>query len=53
MPQELRDYRCPWFFDPPRQSAQAQVQQLAASKIPVVDCRVMQRRNVCARPRGF
>jgi 23S rRNA (uracil1939-C5)-methyltransferase len=35
MPQELRDYDAV-VFDPPRQGAQAQVQQLAASKIPVV-----------------
>jgi 23S rRNA (uracil1939-C5)-methyltransferase len=35
MPQELRDYDAV-IFDPPRQGAQAQVQQLAASKIPVV-----------------
>jgi 23S rRNA (uracil1939-C5)-methyltransferase len=35
MPQELRDYDCV-VFDPPRQGAQAQAQQLAASKIPVV-----------------
>jgi 23S rRNA (uracil1939-C5)-methyltransferase len=35
MPQELRDYDTV-VFDPPRQGAQAQVQQLAASKIPVV-----------------
>ena len=35
MPQELRDYDCV-VFDPPRQGAQAQVVQLAASKIPVV-----------------
>jgi 23S rRNA (uracil1939-C5)-methyltransferase len=35
MPQELRDYDA-IVFDPPRQGAQAQVQQLAASKIPVV-----------------
>jgi 23S rRNA (uracil1939-C5)-methyltransferase len=35
MPQELRDYDTA-VFDPPRQGAQAQVQQLAASKIPVV-----------------
>ena len=35
MPQELRDYDT-IVFDPPRQGAQAQVQQLAASKIPVV-----------------
>jgi 23S rRNA (uracil1939-C5)-methyltransferase len=35
MPQELRDYDCV-VFDPPRQGAQAQVQQLAASKIPAV-----------------
>lgn len=32
MPQELRDYDCV-VFDPPRQGAQAQAQQLAASKI--------------------
>src|SRR6476469_990246 len=35
MPQELRDYDTV-VFDPPRQCAQAQVTQLAASKIPVV-----------------
>jgi len=35
MPQELRDYDTV-VFDPPRQGAQAQVTQLAASKIPVV-----------------
>src|SRR5258708_18425620 len=35
MPQELLDYDT-IVFDPPRQGAQAQVQQLAASKIPVV-----------------
>jgi 23S rRNA (uracil1939-C5)-methyltransferase len=35
VPQELRDYDAV-VFDPPRQGAQAQVQQLAASKIPVV-----------------
>ena len=35
MPQELRDYDAV-VFDPPRQGAQAQVAQLAASKIPVV-----------------
>ena len=35
MPQELRDYDA-IVFDPPRQGAQAQAQQLAASKIPVV-----------------
>ena len=35
VPQELRDYDTV-VFDPPRQGAQAQVQQLAASKIPVV-----------------
>jgi 23S rRNA (uracil1939-C5)-methyltransferase len=35
MPQELRDYDA-LVFDPPRQGAQAQVQQLAASQIPVV-----------------
>jgi 23S rRNA (uracil1939-C5)-methyltransferase len=35
MPQELRDYDA-IVFDPPRQGAQAQVQQLAASTIPVV-----------------
>jgi 23S rRNA (uracil1939-C5)-methyltransferase len=35
MPQELRDYDT-IVFDPPRQGAQAQVQQLAKSKIPVV-----------------
>jgi 23S rRNA (uracil1939-C5)-methyltransferase len=35
MPQELRDFDAV-VFDPPRQGAQAQVQQLAVSKIPVV-----------------
>ena len=35
MPRELRDYDTV-VFDPPRQGAQAQVLQLAASKIPVV-----------------
>ena len=35
MPQELRDYDTV-VFDPPRQGAQAQVRQLAASKIAVV-----------------
>jgi 23S rRNA (uracil1939-C5)-methyltransferase len=35
VPQELRDYDAV-VFDPPRQGAQAQVQQLAAGKIPVV-----------------
>jgi 23S rRNA (uracil1939-C5)-methyltransferase len=35
MPQELRDYDTV-VFDPPRQGAQAQVQQLAVSKIPIV-----------------
>jgi 23S rRNA (uracil1939-C5)-methyltransferase len=35
MPQELRDYDTV-VFDPPRQGAQAQVRQLALSKIPVV-----------------
>jgi 23S rRNA (uracil1939-C5)-methyltransferase len=35
MPQELRDHDA-IVFDPPRQGAQAQAQQLAASKIPVV-----------------
>ncbi len=35
MPLELRDYDAV-VFDPPRQGAQAQAQQLAASKIPVV-----------------
>jgi 23S rRNA (uracil1939-C5)-methyltransferase len=35
VPQELRDYDTV-VFDPPRQGAQAQAQQLAASKIPVV-----------------
>jgi 23S rRNA (uracil1939-C5)-methyltransferase len=35
MPQELRDYDA-IVFDPPRQGAQAQVQQLAVSKIQVV-----------------
>jgi 23S rRNA (uracil1939-C5)-methyltransferase len=35
VPQEMRDYDAV-VFDPPRQGAQAQVQQLAASKVPVV-----------------
>lgn len=35
MPPELRDYDA-IVFDPPRQGASAQVQQLAASKVPVV-----------------
>jgi 23S rRNA (uracil1939-C5)-methyltransferase len=35
VPQELRDYDTV-VFDPPRQGAQAQAQQLAAGKIPVV-----------------
>jgi 23S rRNA (uracil1939-C5)-methyltransferase len=35
VPQELRDYDAV-VFDPPRQGAQAQTRQLAASKIPVV-----------------
>jgi 23S rRNA (uracil1939-C5)-methyltransferase len=35
MPQELRDYDA-IVFDPPRQGAQAQVRQLAASRVPVV-----------------
>jgi 23S rRNA (uracil1939-C5)-methyltransferase len=35
VPQELRDYDTV-VFDPPRQGAQAQVKQLAASRIPVV-----------------
>jgi 23S rRNA (uracil1939-C5)-methyltransferase len=35
MPQELRDYDAV-VFDPPRQGAQAQALQLAASKVPVV-----------------
>jgi 23S rRNA (uracil1939-C5)-methyltransferase len=35
MPQELRDYDCV-VFDPPRQGAQAQSQQLAASRIALV-----------------
>lgn len=35
MPQELRDFDAV-VFDPPRQGAQAQAMQLAASKIPVV-----------------
>jgi 23S rRNA (uracil1939-C5)-methyltransferase len=35
MPQELRDYDT-IVFDPPRQGAEAQVRQLAASRIPVV-----------------
>ena len=43
MPQELRDYDT-IVFDPPRQGAQAQAQQLSASKIPVVvavSCNIM------------
>ncbi|WP_431016743.1 class I SAM-dependent RNA methyltransferase [Bradyrhizobium pachyrhizi] len=35
MPQELRDYDAV-VFDPPRQGAQAQVTQLATSKVPVI-----------------
>jgi 23S rRNA (uracil1939-C5)-methyltransferase len=35
MPQELRDFDAV-VFDPPRQGAQAQAQQFAASKVPVV-----------------
>jgi 23S rRNA (uracil1939-C5)-methyltransferase len=35
MPQELRDYDTV-VFDPPRQGAQAQVERLAAGKIPIV-----------------
>jgi 23S rRNA (uracil1939-C5)-methyltransferase len=35
MPQELRDYDAV-VFDPPRQGAEAQTRQLAASKVPVV-----------------
>jgi 23S rRNA (uracil1939-C5)-methyltransferase len=35
MPQEMRDFDAV-VFDPPRQGAQAQVKQLAASKVPVV-----------------
>ena len=35
MPPELRDFDAV-VFDPPRQGAQAQAQQLAASKVPVV-----------------
>ena len=35
VPQELRDYDAV-VFDPPRQGAQAQVTQLAASKVPAV-----------------
>jgi 23S rRNA (uracil1939-C5)-methyltransferase len=35
VPQELRDYDAA-VFDPPRQGAQSQAQQLAASKVPVV-----------------
>jgi len=35
MPQEMRDYDAV-VFDPPRQGAEAQVKQLAASKVPVV-----------------
>jgi 23S rRNA (uracil1939-C5)-methyltransferase len=35
MPQELREYDA-IVFDPPRQGAQAQVRQLAASKVPVL-----------------
>ena len=35
MPQELRDFDAV-VFDPPRQGAQAQARQIAASKIPVV-----------------
>src|SRR6202034_1271218 len=35
MPQELRDYDAV-VFDPPRQGAEAQARQLAASKVPMV-----------------
>jgi 23S rRNA (uracil1939-C5)-methyltransferase len=35
MPQEMRDYDA-LVFDPPRQGAQAQARQIAASKIPIV-----------------
>jgi 23S rRNA (uracil1939-C5)-methyltransferase len=35
MPQELRDYDAV-VFDPPRQGAQAQVRQFAASRVPVI-----------------
>ena len=35
MPTELRDFDVV-IFDPPRQGAQAQAQQLAASKVPAV-----------------
>jgi 23S rRNA (uracil1939-C5)-methyltransferase len=35
MAQELRDYNAV-VFDPPRQGAQAQVRQLAASNVPVI-----------------
>lgn len=35
MPQELRDFDAV-VFDPPRQGAEAQVKQLAASKVPVI-----------------
>jgi 23S rRNA (uracil1939-C5)-methyltransferase len=35
MPQELRDYDAV-VFDPPRQGAEAQARQLAASKVPAV-----------------
>jgi 23S rRNA (uracil1939-C5)-methyltransferase len=35
MPQEMRDYDA-IVFDPPRQGAQAQVRQLAASNVPVI-----------------
>lgn len=35
MPREMRDYDA-IVFDPPRQGAQAQVRQLAASNVPVI-----------------
>ena len=35
MPEELREFEAV-VFDPPRQGAQAQVERLAASKVPVV-----------------
>ena len=48
MPQELRDYDTV-VFDPPRQGAQAQATQLAASKIADGGRGVMQRHDVRAR----
>ncbi len=52
MPQELRDYDAV-VFDPPRQGAEAQARQLAASKVPHGDRRLLQRRNLCTRCANF